>query len=112
MRQFTADKLARLQSTQEASMQDTCIILNSSTTEDDYNLPVETWNWNNGTESICGYKPTTKEEGQIDSQIVKSLCLMLSYAYLLAVIVSSHRQHASRLQSGLALLCQHSRYIR
>ena len=69
MRQFTADKLARLQSTQEASMQDTCIILNSSTTEDDYNLPVETWNWNNGTESICGYKPTTKEEGQTDSQV-------------------------------------------
>ncbi len=66
---FTTKELGTFQSTQESAMQDTCIIANPSTTEDGYNWPVETWNFANGTESVCGYKPTTKPEGQADTQV-------------------------------------------
>ena len=69
MRSFTPGELSRFQTTQQSAMQDTCIIANPSTSDDSYNWPAETWDFANGTESICGYKPTTKEEGQTDSQV-------------------------------------------
>lgn len=66
---FTSTELAGLQATQESAMQDTCIIASPSTAEDSYNWPIETWDFDNGTTSVCGFRPMVKDEGQTDAQV-------------------------------------------
>lgn len=69
MRRFTAGELARLRGVQGSHMQDMCVILTRSTTEDSYNWPVE--GWDEGVESVCGLDFDPRAEAMQASQVEK-----------------------------------------
>lgn len=62
MRAFTATELARLRATQEAAMQDVCVVQAYSSEPDEYGNPTVTYT--DGDEIACGLWPLSPSEKQ------------------------------------------------
>lgn len=59
---FSAQELDDFELVQEAHMMDTCLIAEPSTTQDDYNNDVETFDWVNAEQSACGFNANPSKE--------------------------------------------------
>lgn len=67
VRHFTATQLARMQGTQDSAMQDTCVVLTYSSTDDDYGNPVATYTA--GASMICGVREMGPREVQASNLV-------------------------------------------
>lgn len=61
-----AGEIARMRTTQEDHMPDTCVVLSYSATSDNYGHDVETYT--PGSAIVCGYMPSSENEINEDSQ--------------------------------------------
>ena len=59
---FSLGELDDMRMAQEAHMMDTCLIAEPTKTTGGYNLPAESWNWDNAAESDCGFDASPSKE--------------------------------------------------
>src|SRR5688500_2029210 len=59
---FSRGELADMRDVQEAHMMDSCLIAEPTITTDADNVPEESFNWNDATQSICGFNASPSKE--------------------------------------------------